>query len=88
MAKLKISVDLSGAKQRMELEAAGSHEDLTAMLAAAVEEYTYRTLLPLPNEMIGTGAELEALLLAKAIKRGMHRAFEEAMAGKTAGGGE
>lgn len=88
MAKLKINVDLSGTKQRMELEAAGSHEDLTAMMAAAIEEYTYRTLLPLPNEMIGTGAEVEAHLFAKAISRGTHRAVEEAMAGKTAGGGE
>ena len=88
MAKLKINVDLSGTKQRMELEAAGSHEDLTAMMAAAVEEYTYRTLLPLPNAMIGTGAKVEARLIAEAIKRGMRRAAEEAMAGKKAGGGE
>lgn len=88
MAKLKINVELTDKRQMIELEAAGSHEDLTAMLAAAVEEFTYRTLLPLPNHVISTGAQVEAALLAEAIKKGMHRAADEITAGKKAGGTE
>ena len=88
MAQLKINVERTDKRQLLELEAAGSHEDLTAMLAATVEEHTYRTLLPLPNSVIGTAAKVEAALLAQAIKKGMHRAVEEITASKKAGGAE
>lgn len=88
MAQLKINVGLTDKQQLLELEAAGSHVDLTAMLAAAVEEFTYRTLLPLPNRMIRTAANTEAALLAAAIKKGVRKAIEEIAASKKAGGEE
>lgn len=87
MAKLIIKAE-TGEREMFMMEAAGTAPDLTAMLAAAVEEFTYRMLVDAPNSVIETAAKAGAALLAEAIKKGMHRAADEITAGKKAGGTE
>ena len=84
MAKLRIEVE-NGKREMLMVEAAGTAPDLTAMLAAAVEEFTYRTLVAAPNSVIEIAAKAEANLLAKAIKNGLQRAAEEITASQKAG---
>ena len=86
MARLHIDVKSDDSRNEIQVEAAGSTQQLLCMLARAVEETTARLFMALPDRDVAFIRVVAAGFLNAALDNAMDAARKEAKESRQAGG--